>query len=309
MDYRCLIAVPLAALALSASSAESYRVPSGWQAGASSSWPASTTYLLGVAPESDNPGERTLTVQSVGKRQASELGAVGKASWATAASGCASAPRSRQRARTAGPAWWCATASCRFTCCPSMTVVTCLGPAPARAACADWCTVSAVADIPSDGMGAATVGVALIGNGRSGREASGWRPSAQTYRSRARPSRHRKPPPCAHRWSKSAWPRPPSPRRPATSTCTELVAPTQEPRHGLPRPLHRPHCGPGAQRQRRHPTHARRLAPRRHRPQRKRPSNPATRPTWTQRPRPSARPRCICARLALSETARKASAP
>ena len=34
MDYRCLIAVPLAALALSASSAESYRVPSGWQAGA-----------------------------------------------------------------------------------------------------------------------------------------------------------------------------------------------------------------------------------------------------------------------------------
>jgi hypothetical protein len=76
MDYRSLFVVPLAALALGASSAESYRVPQGWQAGASFTWPASTTYLTGVAPEADTPGQRVLTVKSVGKRQGSELGAL-----------------------------------------------------------------------------------------------------------------------------------------------------------------------------------------------------------------------------------------
>ena len=65
------IAVPLSAAPFSASSAESPVCPRGLAAGASSSWPASTTYLLGVAPESDKPGERTLTAvrrQTPGQR-------------------------------------------------------------------------------------------------------------------------------------------------------------------------------------------------------------------------------------------------
>lgn len=166
MDYRCLIAVPLAALALSASSAESYRVPSGWQAGASSSWPASTTYLLGVAPESDKPGERTLTVQSVGKRQASELGAV----WQSVVGYSGKRVRVSAQVKAAGTDGW-AGLVVRDSFLPLYLLpVHESGDVPrtsaSAAACADWCTVSAVADIPSDGMGAATVGVALIGNGQ-----------------------------------------------------------------------------------------------------------------------------------------------
>ena len=111
------------------------------------------------------------------------------------------------------------------------------GPAPAFSACADWCTVSAVADIPSDGMGAATVGVAFDWQ----RQVQARGPRLETVSAdvplTGAPFAALQTAALRAQMEQSAWPRPPSPRRPATSTCTELVAPNSEPRHGLPRPF------------------------------------------------------------------------
>ena len=127
-------------------------MPAGWQAGASSSWPASTTYLLGVAPESDKPGERTLTVQSVGKRQASELGAVWQSVGLQRQAGARQRPG--QAAGTDG--WAGLVVRDSFLPLYLLPVHDSGGDVPRTSAssdaCADWCTVSAVADIPSDGM-------------------------------------------------------------------------------------------------------------------------------------------------------------
>lgn len=165
MDYRSLLVVPLAALALGASSAESYRVPQGWQAGASFTWPAGTTYLTGVAPESDAPGQRVLTVKSVGKRQGSELGAV----WQSVNGYSGKRLRFTAQVKTAGIDTWAGLVVrdgfvpiYLLQLDPEEVPTTELG-APG---CPDWCEVSVVADIPAGGWGAATVGLALLGNGQ-----------------------------------------------------------------------------------------------------------------------------------------------
>ena len=49
MDYRALLAVPLAALALSASGAEKLRVPDGWTAINGNHWPDG--FLLAAGPQ------------------------------------------------------------------------------------------------------------------------------------------------------------------------------------------------------------------------------------------------------------------
>lgn len=165
MDYRSLLVVPLAALALGASSAETYRLPQGWQGGASFTWPAGTTYLTGVAPESDAPGQRVLTVKSVGKRQGHELGAV----WQSPMGYAGKRVRLTAQVRATGIDTWAGLVVrdgflplYLLQLDPEEPTTTELG-APG---CADWCEVSVVADIPPDGVGAATVGLALLGNGQ-----------------------------------------------------------------------------------------------------------------------------------------------
>jgi hypothetical protein len=165
MDYRSLLLVPLAALALSASSAEALRVPSGWQAGASFSWPASTTYLTGVAPESAANGARSLTVQSVGKRHDGELGAV----WQSVTGYSGKRVRFTAQVRATGADSW-AGLVVRDGFLPLYVLALDANEAEpisvGTPACPDWCEVSVVADIPANGFGAATVGLALIGNGQ-----------------------------------------------------------------------------------------------------------------------------------------------
>ncbi|MCE4556710.1 hypothetical protein [Pelomonas cellulosilytica] len=165
MDYRSLLTIPLAAVALSASSAESLRLPAGWQAGASFSWPAGTTYLTGVAPSTDTAGQRMLTVQSVGQRHDGELGAISQS--VTGYGG--KRLRFQAQVKAAGTdAWAGLVVRSGFLPLHVLPVDTQEAEpvSVGTPACPDWCEVSVVADIPQDDFGAATVGLAVIGNGQ-----------------------------------------------------------------------------------------------------------------------------------------------
>lgn len=166
MDYRSLFAIPIAVLALSASSAEPLRLPTGWQGGASLTLPASATYAYGVAPTTEQQAARALTVQSLGRRQPTELGAV----WQSVVGYTGKRVRFTAEVKATGADGW-AGLVVRDGFLPLYLLPTSADePEPAAqagaAACPDWCEVSVVADIPADGMGAATVGLALLGNGQ-----------------------------------------------------------------------------------------------------------------------------------------------
>lgn len=166
MDYRSLLAIPIAALALSASNAESLRLPNGWQGGASFTWPAGQSYAYGVAPETENQAARTLTVQSRGRRQPTELGAM----WQSVLGYAGKRVRFTAEVKATGTDTW-AGLVVRDGFLPLYILPVNPGePELAVAAgapgCPEWCAVSVVADIPADDLGAATVGVALIGNGQ-----------------------------------------------------------------------------------------------------------------------------------------------
>lgn len=173
MDYRSLLAIPLAALALGASSAETWRLPSGWQAGSSFTWPAGRTYQWGVAPDTDGPadaagaaGARALSVQSVGQRHARELGAV----WQSVTGYAGKRVRFTAQVKARGADTWAGLVLREGFLPPYVLPADPAEAAPAAdagaPACPDWCEVSVVADIPSDRYGAVTVGLALIGNGQ-----------------------------------------------------------------------------------------------------------------------------------------------
>lgn len=167
MDYRSLLVIPLAALALSASSADSLRMPGGWQGGGSFSWPTGPTYAWGVAPDSEQQAQRALTVRSLDRRQGTDLGAV----WQSVVGYSGKRVRFTAEVKAAGTDGW-AGLVVRDGFLPLFLLAVSPGePEPATAAaapaCPDWCTVSVVADIPADDLGAATVGLALIGNGQA----------------------------------------------------------------------------------------------------------------------------------------------
>lgn len=164
MDYRSLLVIPIAALALSASSADTLRLPGGWQGGASLTWPTSPTYAWGVAPDTERQAARALTVQSLGHRQATELGAV----WQNVLGYAGKRVRFTAEVKATGTDGW-AGLVVREGFLPLYLLATdaeAAEPGFGVPACADWCPVSVVADMPADGMGYATIGLALIGNGQ-----------------------------------------------------------------------------------------------------------------------------------------------
>ena len=76
MDYRILLAAPLAAVAGSASGGDTMRVPERWMAHASYAWAQGATHVAGVAPETEADGHRALTVKALGKSTAHEIGPI-----------------------------------------------------------------------------------------------------------------------------------------------------------------------------------------------------------------------------------------
>lgn len=163
MDYRSLLAVPLAALALSASGADTLRQPSGWTSGASFSWPGGKTHEAGVAPDTDASGQRALTVKSLGERKAHDVGSIDQSVMGYRGKRV----RFSAQVKMAGVDHWA-----------GLAIGAGWGPlylrpladegARARGAqgCPEWCEVSVVADIPADSIGVANVGLALVGSGQ-----------------------------------------------------------------------------------------------------------------------------------------------
>lgn len=165
MDYRSLLAVPLAALALSASGADTLRQPNGWSAGATFAWPGGNTHEAGVAPETEPSGQRALTVKSLGKRNANEIGSIGQFVIGYAG----------KRVRFSGQvraadldAWGGLAVASGFKLLYLTPTYPDYDKAPplGAAGCPEWCEVSVVADIPADAEGAVSVGLALIGSGQ-----------------------------------------------------------------------------------------------------------------------------------------------
>lgn len=163
MDYRSLLTVPLAALALSASGADTLRQPTGWTAGASFAWPGGKTHEAGVAPDTDSNGRPALTVKALGERKAYEVGSVDQS---VMGYGGKRVRFSAQVKMTGVDRW------------AGLAIGVGWGPlymrpladegTRARGAqgCPEWCEVSVVADIPADSNGVVNVGLALVGSGQ-----------------------------------------------------------------------------------------------------------------------------------------------
>lgn len=163
MDYRSLLAVPLAALALSASGADSLRQPTGWAAGASFSWPGGKTHEAGVAPDTESGGHRALTVMALGERKAYEVGSIDQSVMGYAGKRV----RFSAQVKMSGVDRWAGLAAGAGWGPLYLRPVADEGTA-ARGAqgCPEWCDVSVVADIPADSNGVANVGLALVGSGQ-----------------------------------------------------------------------------------------------------------------------------------------------
>lgn len=163
MDFRVLLAAPLAALVMTSSAAE-LRMPEGWMPTISFAWPLTTTYEVGVDPSMDEPGRHSLSVQSVGTRDALEVGAVTQ--WVIGYAG--KRVRFSAQVKAAGADTWAGLVLGN-----KMVHLIGLGNADGDAmahtygakAGADWQTVSVVVDVPSDGSWI-TAGLALVGNGK-----------------------------------------------------------------------------------------------------------------------------------------------
>ncbi|MEO6278865.1 hypothetical protein [Roseateles sp.] len=166
MDYRALLSLPLAALALTAGGAETMRQPAGWMAGASHPWPG-PTHEAGVAPETENGGQRALTIKAFDKRKAFEIGSISQPLWGYANRRI----RFSAQVKASGVDGWAGLAvapeGTLLFLAPNSPEAGADATAPRGAAgCPDWCDVSVVADIPAASDGMATVGLALIGNGQ-----------------------------------------------------------------------------------------------------------------------------------------------
>jgi hypothetical protein len=163
MDYRALLAAPLAALVMSSSAGE-LRMPADWQANASFTWPITKTYEAGVDPQAQEGGLQALTIKSIGTRSPRDIGTVEQF-----ASGYAGKRvRLSGQLKAAGVDGWA-----------GLVLSTNRTPLPlylhpgsghelpfAAAACAQWCAVSVVMDMPADSLGMPVAGVALMGNGQ-----------------------------------------------------------------------------------------------------------------------------------------------
>jgi len=165
MDYRIFMAAPLAALAVTASGADSLQVPKGWSAFSSWAFPQGSTYEAGLAADLPPGQARALTIRPLGPRTGNDIGTIGQMvtgyagkrvrfsaqvkatgidGWAGLVIGAGYIPLylRPQMGADGGP------------------------PALAAAGCPQWCAVSVVTDIPADSEGVSHVALALIGNGQ-----------------------------------------------------------------------------------------------------------------------------------------------
>lgn len=168
MDYRILLAAPLAAAAVTASGAGTLRQPEGWMATASYAWPQGQTHEAGVAPETEASGQRALTVKALGQRQPTEIGSISQYAFGYAGKRV----RLTGQVKTAGTdGWGGLVISQGFNPLPFLAFSEAYATTPplGAAGCPDWCEVSVVADVPADGEhgGVVNVGLALVGSGQA----------------------------------------------------------------------------------------------------------------------------------------------
>ncbi len=160
MDFRALLAAPLAALVMTSSAAE-LRMPQGWTAALD---PSGNAYQAGVDPGMDEPGRHSLLIQSVGSRSVLDIGAVMQMVFGYAGKRV----RLSAQVKAAGADTWAGLVLSdkmaflnQFSASDADTLAHVFGVA----AGADWKTVSVVVDVPSDGW-MITTGLALVGNGK-----------------------------------------------------------------------------------------------------------------------------------------------
>lgn len=170
MDYRILLAAPLAAVAMSASSADALRLPEGWMANASYAWPKGQTHEAGVEPETQPGGQRALTVRALGTRQPNDIGSITQYVFGYTGRRV----RLTAQVKTAGVDGWAGLVVAKsYVPLPYLPFAPLFANTPpvGAAGCPDWCEVSVVADIPTESdsgsAGVAQVGLALVGNGQA----------------------------------------------------------------------------------------------------------------------------------------------
>lgn len=167
MDYRSLLAVPLAALALTANSADKLRVPDGWTFINGYHVPDGETHEAGVAPETESSGQRALTVKSKGKQSSGEISSISQSLVGYAGKRV----RLTGQVKAAGiDGWGGLVVKSGFGTLAGAPLERDFDKAPplGAAGCPDWCEVSVVAEYPADsaGAGVVTVGLALSGSGQ-----------------------------------------------------------------------------------------------------------------------------------------------
>jgi hypothetical protein len=165
MDYRALLAAPLAAVAMTATSADALRQPDRWFSGATWAWPGGQTHEAGVAPETEAAAERALTVRAIGTRTTREIGTIAQAVGGYAGKRV----RFSAQVKASGIDGWAGlvvgSGFLPLYLQPGMSDSPSNAPVGAPA-CPTWCDVSVVADIPAGSEGFAHPGLALAGNGQ-----------------------------------------------------------------------------------------------------------------------------------------------
>ena len=159
MDFRVLLAAPLAALVMTSSAAE-LRMPQGWH----SSYPKES-YQAGVDPSMDEPGRHTLLVQSVGTRDAMQVGGVTQMGYGYAGKRV----RFSAQVKAADTDTWAGLVLGNKT--MDLYMLTAgdddtMAHLFGAAAGADWQAVSVVVEVPSDSHDMIYAGLALVGNGK-----------------------------------------------------------------------------------------------------------------------------------------------
>lgn len=166
MDYRIFLAAPLAALAVTASGADTLQVPKGWLAGSTWALPLlSTTYEAGVATDLLPGQARALTIRPLGPRTGNDIGTIGQMVGGYAGKRV----RFSAQVKATGVDGWAGLVIGSGFIPPYLRPM--MGedggpPVLGAPGCSQWCEVSVVADIPADGEGVSNVALALIGNGQ-----------------------------------------------------------------------------------------------------------------------------------------------
>jgi hypothetical protein len=137
---------------------------------ASYAWPQGATHEGGVAPETEQSGQRALTVRSLGKREPHEIGSISQYVFGYAGRRI----RLAAQVKTSGVDGWAGlVVSQGYTPLPYLAYSATPASTPplGAAGCTDWCEVSVVADIPagadSEAPGVVNVGLAVVGSGQA----------------------------------------------------------------------------------------------------------------------------------------------